>query len=364
MKYLCSECDYETDNLSHYRFHLSQQHTEFKHRIPDSSLSSRQKCGYCPFLATTQAEFSAHIETHFGERRYRCSVCHYSAFDKQSVNRHIAARHMDVDDARLLDLQEESRLTYDEVLVDENGEKTDIPLVVNLEPEVKVARISDSVLSQYHGLSPANYSDEDTEVEEEVSGNVASLLKEEIDHVDPSQEEEMEDVEPPMEDVEPSVEDAEGRENTNDTDGINNDFNDNLDMQNEGLMQENCEKEDSIIVASINKESEYDENSEYSVSQSSSKVDPNGEMMIMEFGNVINGGTSSRSSPLIPHRSKDSLLSANQGDEDNGSDVANVLNGGDDDDDDDDDDDVYGDDVTLSSPLPVFSLGDEVPLSP
>merc|ERR1719483_1616109 len=61
-----------------------------------------------------------------------------------------------------------------------------------------------------------------------------------------------------------------------------------------------------------------------------------------------------------PHKTKDTLLSAQDEDEPNITDDEHGQLDDDDDNDDDDDDDTFGKDVTLSSPLPMISLGDGV----
>ena len=354
MWYLCSECSYESDSMYHYRLHLSQQHPAvFTQCVRDESLDNhRLKCGYCPFLADTEDEFSAHIPTHMGERRYKCSACTYSAYTRLSVKRHILSTHKGSDEVKVIDMNDVSRIA-NELIIGQVKDRTDIPLVADLEPKVSLTRMPESLLPQIPSPSPY-YSDGTTEEEDDG-------------------DEEMED----------GVEDMEGY----DVGGVVGDM---LSIHEKGLAEENDGEEDTDVEESreqggdnLDNEDEFDGDKTVveGVSEdvnvpddildcdnnveklpSSSCIDPSKEMVIMQLGS-INGIHSPSKYLSLPvhHRSKDSLLSAQHREEDISSDVADVVE---DDDDDDDDDDVYGNDVTLASPLPMIVLGEAVAMTP
>ncbi|XP_071113884.1 uncharacterized protein [Haliotis cracherodii] len=133
--YCCNFCSYRNESLYQYRLHLPL-HGTFKHLKTDLLNDSPLKCGFCPFVATDQSDFSFHITTHFENRSFKCAHCNYSAYTRAHVKFHSANQHPDMEQT-VLDLS--SCSSYVEYL---KAEKTNLPKLVDLDPRVVVKDIT------------------------------------------------------------------------------------------------------------------------------------------------------------------------------------------------------------------------------
>ncbi|XP_045112832.1 chorion transcription factor Cf2-like isoform X2 [Portunus trituberculatus] len=81
-RYLCSFCDYATNNATCHKRHV-RTHTGEK----------PFHCPYCPAKCTRKATLLAHIQCHTGETPLMCSHCPYVSRQKSNLNRHIKRYH-------------------------------------------------------------------------------------------------------------------------------------------------------------------------------------------------------------------------------------------------------------------------------
>ncbi|BFZ20941.1 hypothetical protein BsWGS_23979 [Bradybaena similaris] len=134
--FLCSECPYMSASLYHFRLHLAQRHEEFRHKIRDAATDSPLKCSFCPFVAETEIDLSIHTEAHSSSGSFQCGYCDYNSADRLSVQCHLAASHGTLDPKVL-----HQGMT--------NEDKYDLPLLVNLKPNVRLERVPELVLTQF-----------------------------------------------------------------------------------------------------------------------------------------------------------------------------------------------------------------------
>lgn len=132
--YSCNECDYTSENLYQYRFHLAN-HGSFPHLVKDVPEDLPYKCGYCIYVAEDEGDFGAHIASHLERRNFRCSKCEYTAFKRSAVQFHIQSTHDETEEIEVIDLQAEN--------VSEEGGSVEEPQLVNLDPKVKVVPVND-----------------------------------------------------------------------------------------------------------------------------------------------------------------------------------------------------------------------------
>lgn len=170
--FLCSQCSYTSESLNQFCLHLAQEHEEFKHKVHDSSDDSPLKCSYCPFQAENETELCTHIETHFSSQKFTCGYCSYSAHDRSVLQSHLASSHSSLDPKIVVGYGENTK----------GQDKKD--LLLNLKPHVTVERIPESVLNQY-GYPKSEHTGSTSE-EEEYSENdesVSGLCDENIENV-------------------------------------------------------------------------------------------------------------------------------------------------------------------------------------
>ncbi|CAG5122704.1 unnamed protein product [Candidula unifasciata] len=160
--FLCSECAYTTGSLYHFRLHLAQQHPQFRHKTCATSPDTPLRCASCSFVAETEIDLSIHAETHSSTGSFQCGYCDYNSADRSSVQCHLAASHGSLD-PKILHQR------------DKGEDKISLPLLVNLEPNILLERVSDSVLTQYS----ISKSEDDCALDNE----------EEDDHMDEAEEE-------------------------------------------------------------------------------------------------------------------------------------------------------------------------------
>ena len=144
---------------------MANQHSDAytRHVIREpGSEDSPLTCGYCSFPAETEAEFSAHLESHFAARTRQCAHCDYSAYDRNSVLRHIAAKHPGLE-SKVVEIAGPStsaRSAGEGVVSNAVG----VPLVVDMAPFVQVGRLTEDELERFGcELSEAGTLDEDGE---------------------------------------------------------------------------------------------------------------------------------------------------------------------------------------------------------
>ncbi|GFR85863.1 zinc finger protein 425 [Elysia marginata] len=153
--FFCPDCEFTSPSLYHFRRHLANQHVETYTRHVTREPGSKDSpltCGYCSFPAETEAEFSAHLESHFAARTRQCAHCDYSAYDRNSVLRHIAAKHPGLE-SKVVEIAGPSTSARG------NGEgavsnAVGVPLVVDMSPYVKVDRLSEAELEKFECVFP------------------------------------------------------------------------------------------------------------------------------------------------------------------------------------------------------------------
>ena len=105
--YSCNECDYTSENLYQYRFHLAN-HGSFPHLVKDTPEDLPFKCGYCTYVAADEGDFGAHIASHLERRNFSCSKCDYTAFKRSAVHFHIQSTHDETEEIQVVDLHAEN----------------------------------------------------------------------------------------------------------------------------------------------------------------------------------------------------------------------------------------------------------------
>ncbi|XP_041361033.1 uncharacterized protein LOC121377192 [Gigantopelta aegis] len=126
--YCCHQCSFTSESLYLFRLHLAQ-HGNYRHLVTDLTSESPLKCGFCPYVAGDQNDFSLHLETHFDMRNFKCGHCSYSAYTKAHVRSHLANFHAGLEE-KLIDT---SSLA---VVESRTEETTNMPKLVNLDPQV------------------------------------------------------------------------------------------------------------------------------------------------------------------------------------------------------------------------------------
>lgn len=129
--YACHLCEYNTEVLYLYRQHLTC-HAGFTHQIQGTTLESKNKCGYCGYIATNSKEFDLHVERHLNSRPFNCPYCSYSQYVPGSVKNHIRKIHPGKN-VKVIKDSSSSFLTGD-------GKASKV-LLVNLEPQLKLTDI-------------------------------------------------------------------------------------------------------------------------------------------------------------------------------------------------------------------------------
>lgn len=125
---MCHLCEYNTDVLYLYRQHLTF-HTGFKYQIQGSTLESKNKCGYCGYISTSNKEFDMHMEKHLNSRPFNCPYCPFSQYTQATVKYHIQNIHPDKKVEVIKD-SSSSFLTGDG--------KVPKVMLVNFEPNIKL----------------------------------------------------------------------------------------------------------------------------------------------------------------------------------------------------------------------------------
>ncbi|CAC5396982.1 unnamed protein product [Mytilus coruscus] len=166
--YSCNLCDYSTDVLYLYRQHLTF-HPGFKHQIQGTSLESKNKCGYCGYIATNSKEFDKHMERHLNSRPYNCPYCQFSQYNQASVRYHIQNKHPG-EKVEVLKDRSSSCLTGDG--------KIPKVMLVNIEPNILLRDIFTMESESFEELLiNANVSVIDLHsIPDEQFGNVSKLL--------------------------------------------------------------------------------------------------------------------------------------------------------------------------------------------
>ncbi|GFO19074.1 Zinc finger y-chromosomal protein 1 [Plakobranchus ocellatus] len=414
--FLCPDCDFTSNSLYHFRRHLANQHaqvyTRHVYREPGSE-DSPLTCGYCSFPAETEAEFSAHLESHFAARTRQCAHCEYSAYDRNSVLRHIATKHPGLE-AKVVEIAGPStsaRGAGEGSVSNALG----VPLVLDMAPSVKVGRfseedlerfgcelpVSDSIEEEADGANDGHFSEggeqaggDDGEIEEgaDVKGEKDEDYEEEQEEDGEEEEEGEEETEEESmcltenssnfindeEEEEEEIEDeeeAEDEEQAEEEEDEEEEEGDEFDEEEDKAEPENGDIEEETEEAGAKEQSPDELARQLGLVSDEEAAKPKhrsqspSETVILQFeglkSTAVTGNPSHSSvgtADKLRERKDATLLSAQIDDE------KDNLNGDNDNDDDDEDEDVdtvtFDTDITLASPLPMISLGDGVALSP
>jgi len=84
-KFPCNQCSYITINRSHIEKHIKAVHKKIKDHI----------CGHCGYAASRLNTLEQHkmLVHKMGEKKFRCELCPYTTYLKQSLTRHVIAMH-------------------------------------------------------------------------------------------------------------------------------------------------------------------------------------------------------------------------------------------------------------------------------
>lgn len=312
-----------------YRQHLSEAHSTFCRSSRGSSI---------PLSSENEEERRSTPALEEQEFNYQCGYCEFQAAETSEIANHHEIEHPDYE-LKLVEL-DSSKEDDDEEDDKNGGVGKQLP---NLEPRVNVLRIPSSTIAQYddsmsaHSAYENDDDHEDDDADADEYGQIEMDEAEERSGYDDEMkaEDEVEDVEDEAEDevLDEEVEEEAEEEEEEEEENFAED-----DVSQSSPLGHNFTRELGMVDDSVS---------------SLDRSDP--DMMIMKFDGRLD-----------KNLTKDALLS--EVDETNYEDHEAELEDGEDEhddigNDDDEEDDFDDANVTLSSPLPMISLGDSVTLS-
>ncbi len=89
--YKCRYCGYASNLRGNLKIHLSTCRVRKEKEGDFEEAVYINKCSVCDEIMSTQADLTAHMATHTGEKPYMCGVCSYASNQKGNLKIHMAS---------------------------------------------------------------------------------------------------------------------------------------------------------------------------------------------------------------------------------------------------------------------------------